>query len=110
MEFTHLITRLPRAFDPDLGQEARALMPDLTGDLAKLIAGAAGSSPYLKGLIEKEANWLVGALDDGDSALTGVFDAMNALPPEQLKPGLRLAKRRIALITEIGRASCRERV
>ncbi len=101
MDFARRITRLPRAFDPALGAEARALMPDLSGDLAELVAGAAGSSPFLKGLIERETDWLSGALEDPENALTGVFDAMRALPPDQLKPGLRLAKRRIALITAL---------
>ncbi|MCF6232232.1 MAG: glutamine-synthetase adenylyltransferase [Rhodobacteraceae bacterium] len=95
------ISRLPRPFDPALGQEALARMADLTGDLARLIIGTAGSSPYLKGLIEQEAAWLTGALDDGEAAVKGVFNDMRALPPDQLKPGLRQAKRRIALITAL---------
>ncbi|TDK50793.1 glutamine-synthetase adenylyltransferase [Antarcticimicrobium luteum] len=95
------IARLPRPFDPDLGEEARAALPGLTGDHAALIAGAGGSSPYLKGLIEREAAWLEGALDDPGAAVGGVFDGCRALPPDQLRPGLRQAKRRIALITAL---------
>ncbi len=105
MDFANQITRLPRAFDPDLGQEALERLPDLSGDqggdLAVLIKGTAGSSPYLKGLIERECDWLAGALDDGSTALTGVYEAMKALLPDQLKPGLRQAKRRVALITAL---------
>jgi glutamate-ammonia-ligase adenylyltransferase len=101
MEFSRLITRLPRAYDSDLGAEARAAVPALTGDLAELIIGAAGSSPYLKALIEREAEWLGQALEDADQAVTGIFAAINALPPDQLKPGLRQAKRHIALITAL---------
>jgi len=102
MDFARQITRLPRAFDPDCGQEACARLPDLSSDLVLLITGAAGSSPYLKGLIEREADWLAGALEDADSAVAAVFEAMRALPPDQLKPGLRQAKRRVALITALG--------
>jgi [glutamine synthetase] adenylyltransferase / [glutamine synthetase]-adenylyl-L-tyrosine phosphorylase len=101
MTFAQNITRLPRAFDPALGQEARATLPDLTRDLADLICGAAGSSPYLKGLIERESDWLAGALEDGDRAIETVCDEIRELAPDRLKPGLRQAKRRIALITAL---------
>ncbi len=101
MEFARLITRLPRAFDPDLGAEGRAAMPGLTADLGELVTGAAGSSPYLKGLIERERDWLTGAFDDAENAVAGVFALMRDLAPDQLKPGLRQAKRRIALITAL---------
>jgi len=101
MSFARDITRLPRAFDPMLGQEARAHVPDLTGDAAKLILGAAGSSPYLKGLIEREAEWLARAFDNVDAALRDLMQALPELAPNQLKPGLRRAKRRIALITAL---------
>lgn len=95
------IARLPRAFDPALGQEARAALPHLSGEMSDLIAGAGGSSPYLKGLIEREAGWLEGALDDPDAAVAALFDACRALPPDQIKPGLRQAKRRVALLTAL---------
>jgi [glutamine synthetase] adenylyltransferase / [glutamine synthetase]-adenylyl-L-tyrosine phosphorylase len=101
MEFATRITRLPRAFDPALGQEARAALPDLSGDLADLVGGAAGSSPYLKGLIEREPLWLAEALQDPETALNTVCDTIRDLPPDQLKPGLRRAKGRIALITAL---------
>jgi glutamate-ammonia-ligase adenylyltransferase len=95
------ITRLPRAFDADLGAEARALVPGLGGDLAALIDGAGGSSPYLLGLIGHEAEWLPGALDDADAAVTAIHADCTALAPDQLKPGLRAAKRRLALLTAL---------
>ncbi len=95
------ITRLPRAFDPALGAEARGLVPDLPAEQAVLIAGAAGTSPYLKGLIEQEAAWLPSALQRPDTALAKVMAAAQDLPPDQLKPGLRLAKRRVALLTAL---------
>lgn len=101
MEFTPLITRLPRAFDPDQGTETHAAVPGLTGDLAGLVIGAGGSSPFLKGLVEREAAWLTGAIEDADQAVAGVFAEIRELPRDQLKPGLRQAKRRIALITAL---------
>ncbi|MDK3016322.1 [protein-PII] uridylyltransferase family protein [Pseudodonghicola flavimaris] len=95
------IARLPRPFDPALGEETRAALPQLSADHGQLIAGVGGTSPYLKGLILQETSWLAPALDDPDAAVAGVFEACRALAPDQLKPGLRQAKRRIALITAL---------
>jgi glutamate-ammonia-ligase adenylyltransferase len=95
------ITRLPRAFDPDLGQEAAASIPGLTKDTAALVQGAAGSSPYLNGLIAREKDWIAEALSAPDAAVEAVFRDCRALAPDQLKPGLRQAKRRIALLTAL---------
>ncbi|UWS06516.1 [protein-PII] uridylyltransferase family protein [Phaeobacter inhibens] len=93
------IQRLPRAFDADLGQDALALVPALHGDQARLVAGAAGSSPYLKELISREADWLAPALADPQTAFAGIFADVRALAPDQLKPGLRRAKRQLALLS-----------
>lgn len=101
MSLAKHITRLPRAFDAALGTEACAAVPELRGDLARLICGAGGSSPYLKGLIESEADWLTGACDDVDLALKQLNIGLLSLAPDQLRKGLRGAKRRIALITAL---------
>jgi [glutamine synthetase] adenylyltransferase / [glutamine synthetase]-adenylyl-L-tyrosine phosphorylase len=101
MSLASNLTRLPRAFDAELGADACAVVPALTGDMALLVAGAAGSSPYLKGLIEREADWLPGACDDPDTALMMLTQQVQNLAPDQLRKGLRVAKRRIALITAL---------
>ncbi|WP_170782575.1 glutamine-synthetase adenylyltransferase [Ruegeria lacuscaerulensis] len=95
------IHRMPRPFDPALGDEARAAVPDATPQQGELIAGVAGSSPYLKGLIDLEKDWLAQALHHPDQALAEVMSAARALPPDQLKPGLRQGKRRMALLTAL---------
>ncbi|WP_037316206.1 [glutamate--ammonia-ligase] adenylyltransferase [Ruegeria halocynthiae] len=95
------IHRLPRPFDPSLGDEAQALVPDVPAEQGELIAGTAGSSPYLKGLIEHEKDWLPQALHQSDQALAEVMAGVRTLPPDQLKPGLRQAKRRVALLTAL---------
>ncbi|MDU9003403.1 [protein-PII] uridylyltransferase family protein [Sedimentitalea todarodis] len=95
------ITRMPRAYDRDLGAEARAAVPGASGDLASLIEGAAGSSPYLRALIAREADWLIEAADDPDAAIAACIADIAALPPNQLKSGLRQAKRRVALMTAL---------
>ena len=57
-----LITRSPIPYDPESGREAVAALPGLPADMAGLIAGAAGCSPYLKALMLRERDWLEGAL------------------------------------------------
>ncbi|MCG7521205.1 glutamine-synthetase adenylyltransferase [Ruegeria sp. Ofav3-42] len=95
------IQRVPRAFDQSLGDDARAAVNDITPEQGELIAGTAGSSPYLKSLIDREKDWIASALQQPNQALADVLDAARALPPDQLKPGLRLAKRRMALLTAL---------
>ncbi|MEB3420418.1 glutamine-synthetase adenylyltransferase [Salipiger marinus] len=90
------ITRLPRAHEPDLGQEALTLTPWADGDTARLIHGATGSSPYLASLLRKEADWLEAALAAPEAALDAALDGL----PEDGDPAspLRQAKRRVALL------------
>ncbi|OWU78076.1 glutamate-ammonia-ligase adenylyltransferase [Marinibacterium profundimaris] len=96
------MTRLPRPLDPDLGAEAAARLPGLTGDLATLIEGAAGCSPYLHGLISREAEWLGAALEAPDAALDQVMTDLRETSGEDLARALRRAKRRVALMTALG--------
>ncbi len=99
MSFTSRISRSPHAFDPDMGADAIAHVPDLPPELTGLITGAAGCSPYLSGLIAKEGAWLRAALDDPEQAATDELARLPELALDQLKPQLRVAKRRIALLT-----------
>ncbi|SMP22799.1 glutamine-synthetase adenylyltransferase [Shimia sagamensis] len=101
MLFESQITRLPRPFDLELGTEACAAVPALSGDLAKLIEGTAGSSPYLKSLIHKEADWLQEALQDADAAVTKLFAELREGAPDQRPTTLRAAKRKVALLTAL---------
>ena len=70
-------------------------------DSARLIAGAAGCSPYLAGLITHEADWLSGALDDPEAAFTRILDQLLDVALEALPAQLREAKRRVALIVAL---------
>ncbi|WP_299149938.1 glutamine-synthetase adenylyltransferase [uncultured Tateyamaria sp.] len=100
MRLTDAITRLPRPHNPERGAEAVESLPDMTGSVRDLIRGAAGCSPYLAGLIAREAAWLPGALDDVEAALHAALE-----PPEgdldALKPALRQAKRRVGLLAAL---------
>ncbi|WP_223422487.1 [protein-PII] uridylyltransferase family protein [Tateyamaria pelophila] len=97
MSFAHNLTKMPRAFDPERGKEAVDLVPGLAGELRTLVVGAAGCSPYLGGLIQREAAWLPAAMDAPDQALAEILT-----PPDpdvsDLKSVLRQAKRRAALL------------
>ncbi len=98
MQLVHRITRLPIAFDPERGREARAAVPWAAGDIARLIEGTGGSSPYLKGLIEKEAAWLEAALDAPEAAFDALVEGCAGLAPDRVAGALREAKRRAALL------------
>ncbi|WP_299653433.1 glutamine-synthetase adenylyltransferase [uncultured Tateyamaria sp.] len=91
------IVRLPRPFDPERGEAAAQTVSDLAGEVRALVVGAAGCSPYLAGLIEKEAEWLPGALEDMEVALADVL-ALPKAGMSDVRPALRQAKRRVALL------------
>ncbi|MGR3468664.1 MAG: glutamine-synthetase adenylyltransferase, partial [Shimia sp.] len=83
MDFAARITRWPEPFE-------RAEAPFGTGPLRDLLAGTAGCSPYLAGLLTSQAPWLEAALDDPDAALAALCQA----PAPELRP----AKARAALL------------
>ncbi len=99
MEFVDRITRLPHAFDPDFGRDARAIFPELTGDLARLVEGAGGCSPYLSGLMQKETAWILTAFEGPEAAIKSLFADLCEVPPDQLPNALRQGKRRVALLS-----------
>ncbi|MDM7256024.1 MAG: glutamine-synthetase adenylyltransferase, partial [Paracoccus sp. (in: a-proteobacteria)] len=98
MDFASRITRLPLPHDPDRGQDAAALFPDAPPPFRDLIRGVAGCSPYLAGLIAREADWLraMPAPEDVVARETAGFEALAAA---DLGEPLRQAKRRVALLT-----------
>ena len=99
MSFTTRITRSPIPFDVDRGHDARALFPSLAPEVAGLIAGTAGCSPFLADLLRREADWIVPALDDPESAIADLLAGIPDISLSDLPPLLRQAKRRIALLT-----------
>ncbi|WP_137701990.1 [protein-PII] uridylyltransferase family protein [Marimonas lutisalis] len=101
MSFASRITRLPIAFDPERGAEARAALPMFEGDLARLIEGTGGCSPYLSGLMTKEVEWLPGAMDDPEGAMEAEAARLRAVAAGELGTELRRAKRRVALLTAL---------
>ncbi|UWQ20598.1 glutamine-synthetase adenylyltransferase [Jannaschia sp. W003] len=92
-------TRAPIPFDPDAGARGVAVCapPD---DWAEVVRGAAGSAPYLAGLIEREAAWLEGAWDADPGATLDAILA-EAATDDDVGPALRRAKRRAALLVAL---------
>ncbi|WOI57599.1 glutamine-synthetase adenylyltransferase [Palleronia sp. LCG004] len=98
MDFANRLTRCPRPFDPDPAEEVSALFEGEPPAIRELLAGAAGCSPYLRGLMRREAEWLRQALSDGpEAAVDGALGAIES----PLGPALRVAKRRVALIAAL---------
>ena len=95
------IARVPRPHDARMGHDIGALFPDLPRQSADLITGAAGCSPYLAGLMQKEDAWLAQAMADVDAAVQAELDAASALTDETVATGLRQGKRRVALIAAL---------
>jgi [glutamine synthetase] adenylyltransferase / [glutamine synthetase]-adenylyl-L-tyrosine phosphorylase len=98
--FAARITRHPIAFDAAAAQEVAASFADLAPELSGLLASSAACSPYLKGLMQREAGWLRPALAGSPEA--AVAEALKSLDPlalDALPQALRQAKRRVALLT-----------
>lgn len=98
MTFAQRITQSPIPHDADLGAEAATRFGDFAAQVRGLIAGTAGCSPYLAGLIAKEEAWLKGAFDAPEAAVEGVLASLPDVPLADLHHALRQAKRRIALL------------
>lgn len=98
MSIAHRQTRCPDPYEPERGSDAVAQLPELDASLRPLIAGTAGCSPYLAGLITVESDWLPQAMDNPEEAIAAVMAGLPLLTLAELPAGLRKAKRRIALL------------
>ncbi|GGL60810.1 hypothetical protein [Wenxinia marina] len=94
-------SRSPRPFDPERGADASAAFADQPPEVRELIAGAAGCSPYLAGLLSREAEWIRPALEAPEDALADELVRIAELPAGDLPDGLRQAKRRAALLAAL---------
>ncbi len=100
--FATRLIRSPFAHDPAAGAQARAAFADLPPELANLIEGTAGCSPYLAGLLRKEGEWLRGAVAlDPDTVMSALLGAFAGMASDALGPALRQAKRRTALFVAL---------
>ncbi|MGJ8624191.1 MAG: glutamine-synthetase adenylyltransferase [Yoonia sp.] len=101
MNFADRITRCPHAFDPERGEDAAALFPDIADPVRDVIKGAAGCSPYLADLLRRETDWITDALDAPEGAVAALFGAIPDITLDALPLELRRCKRRIALLTAL---------
>ncbi len=99
MDFQSRITRTPVPFEPEQGAEVAETFAGLAPEALELLTGTAACSPYLRGLMLREAGWLREALSGApEDALSGAM-VVEADSAGALADGLRRAKRRIALLT-----------
>ena len=95
------ITRLPIAFDPAAAADLRADLAGFAPEVMELMSATAGCSPYLRGLMLREADWLRVAVEAPEAALETTLSAADGLTAEALPLALREAKRRVALLAAL---------
>ncbi len=100
--FAARLTRAPIAYDPEAGAEAAADFAELPAETRAIIAGAAGGSPFLKGVFAREAPWLRVALTLApETALATLLQPLPEIAPDKLADALRVAKRRVAALVAL---------
>jgi glutamate-ammonia-ligase adenylyltransferase len=101
-DFAARLTRCPIAFDPAPAKDCAADFADLAAPLRDLLSATAGCSPYLRGLMARDPDWLRRALAEApETVLARELAALEALPLDAVAAGLRQAKRRIALLAAL---------
>lgn len=102
MKFVDRITRCPIPHDTGRAEDALAHLGWAMGGLRDLLAGTAGCSPFLSGLMERQATWLEGALDgDPRTALDAVFSGLVPGAASDVSLALRVAKQRVSLLVAL---------
>lgn len=101
MNLARRMTRQPIPFDRVAAEDVRARLPDLGPEGMDLIGATAGCSPYLRGLMLREVDWLPEAVADPEAAFAAVLAAGEGAAPEALPAVLRQAKRRVALVAAL---------
>ena len=97
MSIAARMTRCPEAHDAARGADVARLYADLAPELRALIAGAAGCSPFLAGILSRERDWIAAATSAPEAAAA----ALLAAEGEPVGPDLRLAKRRLAALVAL---------
>jgi glutamate-ammonia-ligase adenylyltransferase len=99
MMLKELIKQAPYAYDITHGTDTALEGGVSAGASFDLVVGTAGCSPYLRGLIHKEQNWLT---DIWEKEPEHTFqDILNQVDNSNLTVSLRTAKRRVALLTAL---------
>ncbi|MCT8329140.1 glutamine-synthetase adenylyltransferase [Albidovulum sediminis] len=99
MTFASRLTRCPIPHDPARTEAPRARFAGLAPELRALLEGTAGCSPYLAGLMTREADWIEAALAGSpEDALDDALSLGEGQGSEALGSALRQAKARVALL------------
>ncbi|MEI6098325.1 MAG: glutamine-synthetase adenylyltransferase, partial [Alphaproteobacteria bacterium] len=100
--FERAMTVLPLDHDQMAGQEVRREFADLGVGLAEFLGRVAGGSPFLRGLMLREAGFLRAALGQQMALVVPqVLIDLQGLVLAGAAVGLRQAKRRVALWTAL---------
>ncbi|HUF86354.1 MAG TPA: bifunctional [glutamine synthetase] adenylyltransferase/[glutamine synthetase]-adenylyl-L-tyrosine phosphorylase [Thermohalobaculum sp.] len=97
----------PLAFDRERARAVVEALPEAlaSGPMGELLLGTAGSSPYLGGLIEREAEWLAEAAgaapEDALETLLAAMQDPEIAEPRALATALRRARARGALVVAL---------
>ncbi len=98
MSLISLSRRAPIPFEADRAQETAGLFPGAPDNIRRLLGGVAGCSPYLRGLIRSQKDWLETVLDaDPNDVMAGLTQPADVTGFEALGRALRVAKKRMAL-------------
>lgn len=98
MTFIARQIRCPYPYDAARGSDAVQSLANLPAELAPLIAGAAGCSPYLADLLRREGDWIIPAMEDPEGAIVALLAKIPQMSLDALPIGLRQAKHRVALL------------
>ena len=69
MRFLDQINKVPSPFNKEAGEEIALLFSSQPNKVNQLIRGIGGCSPYLKGLLEKEYDWVLSAFGSQKNVL-----------------------------------------
>ena len=97
MRFLDQINKVPTPFNKEAGEAIALLFSSQPNKINQLIRGVGGCSPYLKGLLEIEYDWVLSALDSQENILNAEFSRLKKTPSSEIKTALRVTKRRVAL-------------
>ena len=98
MTLQNQLSAAPLPFEPAVAEEVLARFPNVTLQLRSLLRGMAGSSSFLRSLLEIETEWFTTILDlYPDTAFEEILENIDAPLPY----GLRKAKRRVALLLAV---------
>ncbi|EPX79020.1 [protein-PII] uridylyltransferase family protein [Litoreibacter arenae] len=101
MAFADRITRHPLPYNPERCAEAHATFNGLPAALHELLENTASCSPYLAGLMAREADWIARLADCEAEDLRDEVWADITQTDGDLKAVFRQAKRRIALLAAV---------